>query len=48
MNRPPAPAEPSAAFLRRRRGRNIAMLVVLLGLAGLFFVMTLVKLGQQH
>ena len=44
---PPA-REPSAAFLRRRRGRNIAMLVVLLGLAALFFVMTLVKLGQQH
>lgn len=29
---------------RRRRARNVAMLVVLLGLAALFFAITLVKL----
>jgi hypothetical protein len=29
---------------RRRRGRNLAMLVVLLGLALLFFAITMVRL----
>ena len=33
-------------MIRRRRGRNIAMLVVLLALAVLFFIMTLVKMGH--
>ncbi|MEO9188532.1 MAG: hypothetical protein ABI224_00800 [Acetobacteraceae bacterium] len=31
---------------RRRRTRNIAMLIVLLGLAALFFAITLVKLTK--
>jgi hypothetical protein len=31
---------------RRRRTRNIAMLIVLLGLAALFFAITLVKLTR--
>jgi hypothetical protein len=30
---------------RQQRARNLALLVVLLGLVALFFVMTLVKLG---
>ncbi|MDQ2762594.1 MAG: hypothetical protein M3Y22_03620 [Pseudomonadota bacterium] len=39
---PPGDAERE----RRRRTRNIAMLIVLLGLAALFFAMTLVKLTR--
>jgi hypothetical protein len=30
---------------KQQRARNLALLVVLLGLVALFFVMTLVKLG---
>jgi hypothetical protein len=33
-------------FSRRRRGRNIAMLVVLLGLALLFYAIAMVKMAQ--
>jgi hypothetical protein len=36
--------EQSAALARRRRGRNIAMLVALLAFSGLFFAITIVKL----
>ncbi len=32
---------------RKRRGRNIALLLVLFGLVVLFYVITLVKLGGQ-
>jgi hypothetical protein len=32
---------------RRRRARNIAVALVLLGLAVLFYIVTLVKLGGQ-
>jgi hypothetical protein len=35
----------SAAFLRARRGRNWAMLVVLLALVALFYVLTMVKVA---
>ncbi|MGA9866616.1 MAG: hypothetical protein WBQ75_09265 [Acetobacteraceae bacterium] len=42
MARPPGDAERE----RRRRMRNIAMLIVLLGLAALFFAITLVKLRR--
>lgn len=30
---------------RQRRGKNLALLAVLLGLVALFYVMTLVKMG---
>jgi hypothetical protein len=40
-----SPAE-SAAFARRRRGRNIAMLIALLALSALFYAIAIVKLGS--
>ena len=44
---PPRPSPAQAAELvRRQRGRNIALMVVLAGLAVLFFAITLVKLGH--
>jgi hypothetical protein len=36
--------EESAALARRRRGRNIAMLIALLAFSALFYAITLVKL----
>ena len=33
-------------MVRRRRGRNVALMVVLASLAILFFAITLVKLGH--
>ena len=36
--------EDSEALARRRRGRNIAMLIALLALCALFYLITLVKL----
>ncbi len=30
---------------RRKRGKNIALLVVLLGLVGLFYLVTIVRMG---
>jgi hypothetical protein len=45
MEDPPRMTEAEAAeFRRRQKGRNIAMLLVLLGLAALFFAITIVKL----
>ena len=41
---PPMSPEAAAEFRRRRRGRNIAMLVVLLALCGLFYAITVVKM----
>lgn len=35
-----------AAMARRRRGRNVAMLVVLLALAALFYAIAMVKMAQ--
>ena len=44
---PPRPSPAQAAELvRRRRGRNIALIVVLASVAVLFFAITLVKLGH--
>ena len=40
-----SPAE-QAAFLKRRRARNIALFVVLLALAVLFYAMTIAKLSK--
>lgn len=43
----PLPADPNeAALRRRRRGRNIAMLVVLLALSALFYAIAMVKLAR--
>lgn len=39
----PTPAE---ALARRRRGRNIAMLVTLLAIALLFYAITMVKMAH--
>lgn len=39
--------EQDAALARRRRGRNIAMLVVLLVLAVLFYAIAMVKMAQH-
>jgi hypothetical protein len=35
--------EQAAEMLRRRRGRNIAMIIVLFALAALFYAITVVK-----
>ncbi len=46
--RTPETAESAAAIAaRRRRGRNWALLAVLIGLSVLFYAMTLVKLGHR-
>ena len=44
---PPQPRNP-AEFVRRRRGRNLAMFAALVAVCVVFFVLTLVKLGAQH
>jgi hypothetical protein len=45
MEDPPRMTKAEAAeFRRRQKGRNIAMLLVLMGLAALFFAITIVKL----
>jgi hypothetical protein len=36
----------SDAIEKRRRGRNIALLVVLLALAGLFYAISIVKMSH--
>ena len=41
------PYAEAAEFKRRQRGRNVAMLLVLIGLAVLFFAITIVKLAHQ-
>ncbi|MCA0433366.1 MAG: hypothetical protein LCH46_08885 [Proteobacteria bacterium] len=43
MTRPLEPFSPED--MARRRRRNIALAVVLLGLVGLFFITTIVRLG---
>ena len=40
------PIDP-AALARRRRGRNIAMLLILLGLVALFYGISMVKFAQH-
>ncbi len=45
MDDPPRMSDEEAAeFRRRQKGRNIAMLLVLIGLSALFFAITIVKL----
>jgi hypothetical protein len=47
-NFPPRPTPAQAAeLIRRQRGRNIALMVVLVSLVVLFFGITLVKLGRM-
>jgi hypothetical protein len=38
----------AAEFRRRQKGRNIAMLAVLIGLSLLFFAITIVKLAHRQ
>jgi hypothetical protein len=45
-SRPVAPAPDSNASARRQRGRNVAMLVVLVALAVLFYAIAMVKFAQ--
>jgi hypothetical protein len=40
--------EDSELLARRRRGRNIAMLVVLLALCALFYAIAMVKMSGPH
>ena len=42
----PLTRDETAALARRRRGRNIAMLIALLALSGLFYAIAIVKLGS--
>jgi hypothetical protein len=42
---PPMSREDSDALARRRRGRNLAMLVVLLAVAALFYAIAVVKMS---
>jgi hypothetical protein len=45
MDDPPRMSDAEAAeFRRRQKGRNIAMLVVLIALSALFFAITIVKM----
>ncbi len=46
MAQPPGAPETDAALIKRRRGRNIATLVVLLALAGLFYAIAMVKMAR--
>lgn len=41
---PSMSASQAAEFVRKRRGRNIALLVVLAALAALFYAISIVKL----
>ena len=45
-NLPPLSRAESDALAKRRRGRNIAMLIALLALALLFYAIAVVKLAQ--
>jgi hypothetical protein len=45
---PPRPTPAQAAeMIRRQRGRNVALMVVLVSLVVLFFAITMVKLGHM-
>jgi len=48
MADPPRMTEAEAAeFRRRQKGRNIAILLVLIALSALFFAITIVKLAHR-
>ncbi len=40
---PPLSAVDAAALRRRQRGRNVAVLIVLIGVAALFYAISIVK-----
>ncbi len=40
-----APGRPASEMHRRQRSKNLALLAALLGLAVLFYLITLVKMG---
>ena len=44
---PPMGRIQAAEFVRRRRGRNVALLVVLVALVVLFYAITLVKMTKS-
>jgi hypothetical protein len=44
---PPLSREESDALIKRRRGRNIAVLVALLALTALFYAITVVRMGAH-
>jgi hypothetical protein len=45
---PPRPTGTEAeAFRNRRRGRNLAIMLVVFGLSALFFAITIVKMVQH-
>ena len=44
---PPLAESDAALLARRRRGRNYALLGVLLGLAALFYAIAMVKMAQS-
>jgi hypothetical protein len=44
--RSPSGSEPMAEISRRRRGRSLAILLVLFGLCALFYAITLVKMAH--
>ena len=43
---PDEPIRPITEITRRRRGRSWAILIVLLGLAALFYAITIVKMAH--
>ncbi len=45
MDRPPQP-KTASEMQQMRKGRNLALLAVIFGLAFLFYVLTLVKTGS--
>ncbi len=45
---PPLSRAESESLIRRRRPRNIAVLLLLLGVAALFFAIAIVKLTPGH
>ena len=40
------PPDAAADFARRRRGRNVAMLIVLLAVSALFYAISIVKMAK--
>ena len=45
---PPGSPEEAALLARRRRGRNLAMLVALVGIALLFYAIAIVKMTKPE
>nr|WP_321983657.1 hypothetical protein [uncultured Lichenicoccus sp.] len=45
---PPMPPAEAREFVRRRRGRNIALLLALVALCLIFYGLSMVKLAAAH